>query len=1104
MKISSLNVGITSIVQVETLNDTSEQLSKGDEVQIHFPHGRHEPLLEAAKATFHCRSIDDKTKAVMANLCRRQSARLCWVVNTKHVKNRTQVTIQIHVFEKQIIQNELLFSVDERIQKRLAERTSQSLEKTCQYLQEHVILPPFKEGEPCRFIATIASGENNKFTIIGDSFELDIEESKDKAKESKLRLMVARKAPKRKTASEKRHLVLITSKVKFTDGTIATGHAQSIRSRLEDILQKADSYLGVWDECNKIERIKLREKAEKVGWVRYTSFQRLPDGRLKFSSDDENFFIDFYQNIQLTDTPDLGVSENLPVDLSEAKQPEDGARIKEDYQIGEIENIDRNSQEVTLKFQDPTKKISKQGYLFAAQKKDQVQLKRREDAYKRIKSADSRMPQLALILENAPFPVGRIDREPPLSASSQKAFGVDDEPTPEQRLAIDCAINTPDIVLIQGPPGTGKTKVIAAINARLAEIESGDATGRTLLTSFQHTAVDNVAVKTSVNGLPTIRLGGSKQGSDLDMSIDIWRKKAEEEVKSVLSTIQSQRPQSTYKNLRNRVTSYAANTESKSYGRNLLEEVQASQSEKISPGLLDEIRKFLRGSLAIDQLSDVDVETQMREQAVRNIRTRQESFMDDGPKMARRARKILQEVLTPEESDLLDEAANVRPSNDFERRAELEVLKTALLNRLCSEPVDAGPLNCEPDVQELLYKVLNELKDIESVGRDGEADALDQYVQALHNDPKGVESLLHEYGVTHAATCQQSVSKSVQNIKDSLEYENVIIEEAAHANPLDLFVPMALAKRRIILVGDHRQLPHLLAPEVEQSIMEGIDQSKTTDSVREQVQENLKKSLFEQLFTNLQSSKDTSIRRVVTLRDQYRMHPILGKFVSDNFYAPYGEEFRSPRPPDEFKHDLKNYHKSGLPICAAWKDIPLSAGKEVSGKSKSRPAEAKWIAKELKQILTTEDSGFSIGVITFYEAQRKEIWEQLVHEEIAYRDEAGGGFQLGAKYRSFTADNGQERLRIGTVDSFQGKEFDVVFLSTTRSNDLPSRTETQRRKKYGHLLLENRICVAMSRQQKLLVAVGDMKMFQANESREHLPGLACFLELCGGSDGIIL
>lgn len=37
-----------------------------------------------------------------------------------------------------------------------------------------------------------------------------------------------------------------------------------------------------------------------------------------------------------------------------------------------------------------------------------------------------------------------------------------------------------------------------------------------------------------------------------------------------------------------------------------------------------------------------------------------------------------------------------------------------------------------------------------------------------------------------------------------------------------------------------------------------------------------------------------NIKRAITLNNQYRTHPMLGKFVSDNFYKKHGESFDSP------------------------------------------------------------------------------------------------------------------------------------------------------------------------------------------------------------------
>ena len=98
----------------------------------------------------------------------------------------------------------------------------------------------------------------------------------------------------------------------------------------------------------------------------------------------------------------------------------------------------------------------------------------------------------------------------------------------------------------------------------------------------------------------------------------------------------------------------------------------------------------------------------------------------------------------------------------------------------------------------------------------------------------------------------------------------------------------------------------------------------------------------------------------------------------------------------------------------------------------------------------------------------------------------------------------KERLRVGTVDAFQGKEFDVVILSVTRSNSLQAKDELSFRRKFGHLMLENRLCVAMSRQQRLLVAVGDEGMLLNDGASTAVPALVAFHNLCRGPNGICI
>jgi superfamily I DNA and/or RNA helicase len=214
------------------------------------------------------------------------------------------------------------------------------------------------------------------------------------------------------------------------------------------------------------------------------------------------------------------------------------------------------------------------------------------------------------------------------------------------------------------------------------------------------------------------------------------------------------------------------------------------------------------------------------------------------------------------------------------------------------------------------------------------------------------------------------------------------------------------------------------------------------------------------------------------------MHPTLGDFVSRQFYPPE-EQFGTGRPPEDFEHELPGYEGR----TAAWLDVPAASGYEQEGQSKSRRAEAIALAAELDRLIRhPAASGMTFGVITFYSAQEAAICRELARHGLMIpgdREE----YQISDEYRE------GERLRVGTVDAFQGKEFDVVFLSMVRCNRLRDDTEQERRRKYGHLMSPNRLCVSMSRQQRLLIVAGDAGMLRFPHARDAIRPLVEFHKL---------
>ena len=91
-------------------------------------------------------------------------------------------------------------------------------------------------------------------------------------------------------------------------------------------------------------------------------------------------------------------------------------------------------------------------------------------------------------------------------------------------------------------------------------------------------------------------------------------------------------------------------------------------------------------------------------------------------------------------------------------------------------------------------------------------------------------------------------------------------------------------------------------------------------------------------------------------------------------------------------------------------------------------------------------------------------------------------------------------------------EFDIVFLSMVRSqnmNALPPhiRDEEDYKKKqqklFGHLMSENRLCVSMSRQKKVLAIVGNSIFANTQVAVDAVPALKNFFDLCQ-KQGVIL
>jgi hypothetical protein len=1076
------------------------------EVALLFSEATGQSLLRVGTVAVSVSGRDKQGQAVLARLRDRNLPRLGWVVAVTPKSGATEsLQVQMHEFPVQYSwPGDIDIGVDEKIVDVIRQKLGKSISATevIQWLTERFVLVDQESGSKVFISGSPApeSDHRRPFRMHGKGYAIDVQKTPDD------RLLVTRLVEARRgtSAEERRPIVPVQGNVRFCDSTIAGAFRGTARSQLDQLVEQAGSYLNVWREYNKLERDSVFRRARTLGWLSYSDAKRQADGRWRFRIQDAKQIDTALNLLRGAEDVDLEAASHPPRELQESSDTSasglstdgDSARSPKAF-VGSFVGGTAAGRYLDVL---PTGDLDDReppvpGVLFMSMSGDRKRLERRERAQASIALAECPMPQLGLLLEGSAVPERRRKAEAPLSAAVKDIFG--DDPTPRQIEAMRVALNTPDIALIQGPPGTGKTKTIAALQARLAELgEDGDLAGQTLLTSYQHDAVENAAAKTLVFGLPAIKVGRKHGRSDDGDGFDRWRRERVDAIRADLASLPERPVSEVLRKVRAMSAAYQASRLGPAESAKMVREIEDIARPYLSPSVMDRLLA-IRQELSAQYGSMPNFESDDRElllKAVRALRIDPVSFGDDGARNAARVMQRLERFGSLEDNSrrLLSAAADWDADEPPGFLGELKALQEVLIDRF-AEPTTVGGPRGHADLEELLPEIVNELFSRARESSGGEDAVLYEYLFDLENDIDGVRSAVRDYTVVLAATCQQAVGfqMSLQKGEQSV-FANVIVDEAARANPLDLFIPMALAERRIILVGDHRQLPHILEPDVE---------GQLELSVSDETRKALRRSLFQRLFESMRAREAADgIKRTVTLDVQYRMHPILGGFVSDTFYAPYGEAFRSEKPAEQFEHGLPGYQ----PHVAAWVDVPLSAGKEQGGQSKRRPAEARWIAKELKNLATARPD-LSFGVISFYAGQVDEILGELEALGVAEQLQ-DGSYRVADAWRETRGLDGhlKERIRVGTVDAFQGKEFDVVFLSMTRSNDLPISDERSLRRKFGHLMLENRLCVAMSRQQRLLIVVGDSGMLRGEVAERSLAGLVAFRKLCEGRHGCVI
>ncbi|MCS4432848.1 DEAD/DEAH box helicase [Aquiflexum gelatinilyticum] len=841
--------------------------------------------------------------------------------------------------------------------------------------------------------------------------------------------------------------------IKFVEASKAKEAYETIKAEEA----KGNTLISLWQTYSAIELERANQLKEKLGELAFIRTRFLPDGitkvRIKNLTEELKSLINESKDDLLNTSFELSVEE------------ETKATDKKRYLSKSISN------DFSFELYDELSSIPEEGKIVISLIGDEIVNKRRERALKSLREDRKFITRnLLFAIEGAADAMlDKKRKEKPLSERTRKflkdKFGVDDLTT-NQKEAVEIAINTPDIAIIQGPPGTGKSTVVAAICDRLIEIaEQGkkNYNGKLILVSaFQNDTVEHIASKIYTLGLPTIKIGKETQSN-----IRAEDKLIEEIKLHIDNSLQRLSTKGSAHRISLKLSDIKAIYLTENNEEKLKQDIETLLSTiEINDELWNEWNE-INGDRKFNELNrDKNIAY------VKGIRIELEAYNDDG---FYKIQRLLKSDLpfSDDEKTFLTNCPIDNP--DLSTLHELGKIQEFYLEQLNNSATNISGNNLS--ILSWIKKTIGYFKHKEETLYEDEETFLTANLEVLRDELDGnadyIRNTIKDYGESLAATNQVAGGKEMSSYSN---IDNVILEEAARSNPLDLLIPMAKATERIIMVGDQNQLPHLL----EDDIAEETSTKLSDRFVAAETRKKLEESLFGVIFKNLHTANP---QRTITLTEQFRMHPFIGDFISKVYYK---NELKAgiPNQAELKRHRLElSWAKDKV---AVFFDVKKNSGLEQSGKSKSRNAESQRIIKLLDDLKTDPNfENLSVGIITFYAKQVDDIFKEATKKGYA-EIKADGNYEITLQYRE--TPDGREKLRIGSVDSFQGKEFDIVILSTVRSNII-NRNHDNYKKVFGFLTLENRLNVAFSRAQKLLIVAGDGEMFSDEFGKTYVEGL---------------
>ncbi|MBD5086428.1 MAG: AAA family ATPase [Clostridiales bacterium] len=825
-----------------------------------------------------------------------------------------------------------------------------------------------------------------------------------------------------------------------------------------------------WQEFISFESKVFHDEVVELGYAKYKSYRN--EGEeivLQFEKNVDSFPL-FGDRVKASSQEydivfsETGNSFKNIEEIIEQREKTRGATIR----LGKALNESFDTNELIFNYPEIAVAIPEVGYVILSDRNIKTEERRRQSVMSVIeRKSNSTSNMIMRLSAGEEDSQTGSDVEPITNDVLKKMFGRTDVELKENfRQAMFIALNTPDIALIQGPPGTGKTTLINGIIARLGAM--GNKNYKILVSSEQHEALYNVVDKLSGNSIPPF-VTSEKYSRD-------ERAENEEKMRRNIQDFQGR-----FLDLCNRILNERTQKDRFSdILTKLIFDVQTIVDKKYSQEIIAEkienITRYVMTMGLWDDVKDIvaQIEAKLRNSGV--------SYEDEREGMDFIKRKLNSQRLDIDafyEDDgeyQLDELQRVIKRYGYNYLLIDQALKDELfatrdestfkkyLNYVDSIRSEIDPQKDEFELAITTYKELFDslLNRIRQVAKYRKKDFYD-IIEALKykmSDADNVRDIIMKYTNVIGSTCAQADRSSSMIDLSGNKYDYVIIDEAARANPLDIMIPVLMGTR-VIMVGDQMQLPHYVETDYVRRFKNEKEKYSNFDETL------LTKSIFQVLYDSLEKSwneRKLKFRRHIRIQEQHRMHPKIGGFISEQFYE---RKIIDENGIERIEGGIENGQTTISKINdfnifsgenMVWQDVPITEGMEEKSSYKlSRPAEADKVIEIVQDIVRKNSSrDYKIGIMSFYKGQ-VELINKLLKDKFP--------------------DEDLRKIECNTVDSYQGKEFDIVLLSTTRSN-----REIDIEKSLGFIhYSKSRINVALSRARRLLVVIGDAETMTRND-----------------------